>query len=679
MLDEKDEKLSNDSSKENSVETNEVVNTPSENQATDDVEATSKSTAEESKELNEENIVSEDVLEEIDDSNAEDAEDTDNHQRHVIPLLDYHAMSMENLVGELQRLVKNEKVQAIRKHIDGIKYEFDLKFQEFLEHKKEEFVSNGGNEIDFKYNSVTKRQFNEVYSEYREKKNQYHKSLENSLKDNLEKRLQIIEDLKGLVNVEEDINTTYKNFKDLQESWRTAGPIPRNNYNDVWRTYHHHIEIFYDFLHLNRELRDLDFKRNLEEKQKLVERAEALETVADLNTAFQELQTLHKIWKEDIGPVDKEHREAIWERFSNATKALHSRRQGHFAELEKTYEVNLVKKHEIIEGIKAITTNVSKNHKGLQQQIKEIEALRESFFSAGKVPQKVNEKTWASFKDSVRDFNRQKNAFYKDQKKEQQDNLDKKRALLELALSLKDSEDTEMATSEMKRIQNEWKKIGHVPRKFSDKIWKQFKDACNHYFDRLNASKNEAQKDELENFELKAACLERLQGFHLSGNRNEDLDAIKGFIAEWKAIGRVPFNKKSINAKFNKILDALFKKLDIERQEAEMMKYGNKIQQITNGENTEHALQRERTFIRRKIDESKSEVRQLENNLQFFSNASEDSPVVKDVIKKINAHKEDLATWKAKLKKLNILKNNLNKEEVEEENDGADAENDTEA
>jgi hypothetical protein len=679
MLDEKDEKLSNDSSKENSVETNEVVNTPSENQATDNVEATSKSTAEESKELNEENIVSEDVLEEIDDSNAEDAEDTDNHQRHVIPLLDYHAMSMENLVGELQRLVKNEKVQAIRKHIDGIKYEFDLKFQEFLEHKKEEFVSNGGNEIDFKYNSVTKRQFNEVYSEYREKKNQYHKSLENSLKDNLEKRLQIIEDLKGLVNVEEDINTTYKNFKDLQESWRTAGPIPRNNYNDVWRTYHHHIEIFYDFLHLNRELRDLDFKRNLEEKQKLVERAEALETVADLNTAFQELQTLHKIWKEDIGPVDKEHREAIWERFSNATKALHSRRQGHFAELEKTYEVNLVKKHEIIEGIKAITTNVSKNHKGLQQQIKEIEALRESFFSAGKVPQKVNEKTWASFKDSVRDFNRQKNAFYKDQKKEQQDNLDKKRALLELALSLKDSEDTEMATSEMKRIQNEWKKIGHVPRKFSDKIWKQFKDACNHYFDRLNASKNEAQKDELENFELKAACLERLQGFHLSGNRNEDLDAIKGFIAEWKAIGRVPFNKKSINAKFNKILDALFKKLDIERQEAEMMKYGNKIQQITNGENTEHALQRERTFIRRKIDESKSEVRQLENNLQFFSNASEDSPVVKDVIKKINAHKEDLATWKAKLKKLNILKNNLNKEEVEEENDSVDAENDTEA
>tara|TARA_R110002051_G_scaffold325740_1_gene430703 strand:- start:17903 stop:19957 length:2055 start_codon:yes stop_codon:yes gene_type:complete len=606
------------------------------------------------------------ALNEIDDSNAEDAEDTDNHQRHVIPVLDYHALSMENLVGELQRLVKNEKVQAIKKHVDGIKHEFDLKFQEFIDQKKEEFIENGGLEIDFKYNSVTKRQYNEVYSEYREKRNQYYKSLEKSLKDNLENRLQIIDDLKGLVTIEEDINTTYKSFKDLQERWRQAGPIPRNNYNDVWRTYHHHIEIFYDFLHLNRELRDLDFKRNLEEKEKLAERAEALEKVEDLNTAFQELQTLHKIWKEDIGPVDKQHREAIWERFSNATKALHNRRQDYYAEIEKTYEINLVKKNEIIASIDAITAKVANNHKGLQQQIKEIENLRNQFFGAGKVPQKVNEKTWATFKNSVRAFNRKKNNFYKEQKKEQQDNLDKKRALLDLALSLKDSESSSDVTSEMKRIQNEWKQIGHVPRKYSDKIWKQFKDACNHYFNKLHASKNEAQKEELESFEQKNKCLERLQAFTLSGERTKDLEAIKGFIGEWKTYGRVPFNKKNINVKFNKILDVLFKKLDVDRKEGELLKYGNKIEQLSQNEDTELALQRERTFIRRKIDECKNEVRQLETNLQFFSNASEDSPVVKDVIKKINVHKEELATWKAKLKKLNIFKHTLSKESEED-------------
>jgi hypothetical protein len=610
----------------------------------------------------------EDVLEEIDESNAEDAEDSDNHQRHHIPMPDYHAMSMENLVGELQRLVRNEKVQAIKKHVDGIKYEFDQKFQEFLDEKKEDFINSGGNEIDFRYNSVAKRQFNEVYSDYREKRNSYYKNLEQGLKSNLAQRLEIINELKALVNIEEDINTTYKNFKDLQERWKNAGPIPRANYNDVWRTYHHHIEIFYDFLHLNRELRDLDFKHNYEEKLKIVVRAEELVQTEDLTKAFQELQTLHKIWKEDIGPVGKEHREEIWDRFSNATKLLHQRRQDYYKDLEKVYEQNLEKKNEIIGSISAIATHIASSHKELQQQIREIEKLRDAFFKAGKVPQKVNEKTWSSFKGAVREFNRNKNNYYKNLKKDQQLNLDKKRALLTLAVSLKDSEEWDTTTEEMKRIQNEWKKIGHVPRKYSDKIWKEFKTACNHYFDRLHALKNEAHKEEIENFDRKNACLENLKNFQLSGEKGKDLAAIKAFISEWKEAGRVPFNKKSINTKFNKILDALFKKMDIDRQEAELLKYGNKIQQLANNDN-DYAISNERTFIRRKIDESKNEIRQLENNLQFFSNASEDNPLVKEVIKNIDNHKESLATWKAKLKKLNILENNLIKEAEETENE----------
>nr|WP_298999436.1 DUF349 domain-containing protein [uncultured Allomuricauda sp.] len=606
------------------------------------------------------------VIEEIEESNAEDAEDTDNEKRHHIPFLDYHAMSIENLVGELQRLVKNEKIQAISKHVSGIKYEFDQKFQEFLEHKKEEFVANGGNEIDFRYNSVTKRQFNEVIGEYREKRDHYYKQLEQNLKANLEKRLEIIEELKGLMNVEEDINNTYRNFKDLQERWRNAGPIPRNNYNDVWRTYHHHMEIFYDFLHLNRELRDLDFKHNLEEKLKLVEKAEALANETDLGKAFRELQTLHKIWKEDIGPVGKEQREEVWERFSNATKALHERRQEHFKEQEKVYEKNLEKKEEIITSIIAIADNVSNNHKALQQQIREIESLRESFFKAGKVPQKVNEQTWSAFKEAVRKFNRGKNAFYKNQKKEQHQNLERKKALLDLAVSLKDSEDWDMATPEMKRIQSEWKKIGHVPRKYSDKIWNEFKNACNHYFDRLHAGKNKTHQEEYKNLEKKNGCMDRLRAFQLSGDKEKDLADIKQFIAEWKSYGRVPFNKKHLNSKFNKIIDALFKKIGVGHQESELIKYGDKMNHLANTDD-DRAIQNERTFIRRKISESNAEIRQLENNLQFFSSASENNPLVMDVVKNIEQHKKALDTWKAKLKKLNILENNRSKGIVEEE------------
>jgi hypothetical protein len=603
-----------------------------------------------------------DVMNEIDDSNAEDAEDTDTVKRHEIPMPDYHEMNMENLVGELQRLVKNEKVQAIRKHVDTIKDEFNQKFDEFLEEKKEEFLSNGGNEIDFRYNSVDKRQFNEVYTEYREKRNQYYKSLEKSHKENLSYRLDLIEQLKALVNVEEDINTTYNNFKDIQAKWRHAGPIPRADYNNVWKTYHHHIEIFYDFLNINRELRDLDFKHNLEEKSKIVTRAEELSKEPDLNRAFRELQVLHKIWKEDLGPVGKDHREEIWDRFSAATKLIHERRQDYFKNLDKIKEENLERKNTIIEEINALSENVSNNHGTLQQQIKKLEELREKFFKAGQVPQKLNSKTWNSFKGAVRAFNQNKNAFYKNLKKDQQENLDKKRALLEIAVSLKDSEDWDTTTSEMKRIQGQWKKIGHVPRKYSDKLWKEFKSACNHYFDRLNALKNDAFKEEEENFKQKEACLERLKVFELSGDKKKDLASIKKFTEEWKTYGRVPFKKKNINQKFDKIIDALFQKTGVSKQESELLKYGNKIQQLTDNDNQERAIQNERTFIRKKIDESKTEIRQLENNLEFFSNASESNPLVQDVIKRVNQHKESLAAWKAKLKKLNILKNNLQKD-----------------
>lgn len=606
-----------------------------------------------------------DVHGEIDADNAEDAEDTDNHRRHHIPMQDYHAMSMENLVGELQQLVKNEKVQAIKKHVESIKSEFDLKYQEFIEEKKDEFLSKGGNEIDFRYTSVTKRQFHEVYSEYKEKKNQYYKNLEQRLKENLKTRLDIIEELKALVNVEEDINTTYKNFKDLQERWKSAGPVPRSNYNDVWRTYHHHLEIFYDFLHLNRELRDLDFKHNLEEKTRLVERAEALLQEPDIHKAFRELQTLHKIWKEDIGPVAKEKREEIWGRFSLATKAMHQRRQEFHRDQEKVYEKNLEIKEGIISEIAAITDNIASNHRALQQQIKEVEALREKFFKAGKVPQKVNEATWSKFKDTVRRFNRNKNAYYKNLKKEQQQNLDKKRELLATAKELKDSEDWDSATPEFKRIQQEWKKVGHVPRKYSDAIWKDFKAACNHYFDRLHARKNKAHKAESENYEKKAEVLTELKAFELSGDKEKDLDRLKEIISAWKSHGRVPFNKKSITAKYNKILDALFRKLGLTRQEAELLKYGNKIQQLAKSDDDD-AFYKERSFIRKKISDSKDEIRQLENNLQFFSGATEDNPLVQEVVQKIERHKEALETWNSKLKKLNILHNDRLRAAAEE-------------
>lgn len=593
-------------------------------------------------------------VEEIEESNAEDAEDETNAERHELESKDYHAMSMEQLVDELEGLLKDKKIQTIKAQVDEIKSEFHSKFGELLDEKKEEFLSEGGNEIDFYYTTPIKKRFNEAYKSYRNTLNAYYKDRESNLKQNLENRLAIIEEIKGLINVEENINTTYKHFKDLQEQWRNAGPIPRDRYNNAWNSYHHHVEVFYDFLHLNRDLRDMDFKHNLEQKTKIIERAEELAKDDNINRAFRELQVLHKLWKEELGPVDREHREEIWARFSNATKTIHDKRQAYYADLDKAYEANLVKKEEIIARIEDVSKDQPKSHQGWQKKIKAIEALRQEFFNAGKVPNKVNDATWTKFKSAVRNFNRSKNNFYKSLKKDQYDNLQKKLELIKIAEDNKDSDDFDTTTALMKKIQSDWKTIGHVPRKDSDKIWKQFKTACNHYFDRMHAEKNAASKEEMAAFEKKSALLETVKNIELTGKPEKDIETIKTQINAWKAIGHIPSSKRFIDGKFNKAIDALFGKLDMDRAKLEMIKFENKLETLSKPDDT-RLLDNEQNFIKKKITEIKSEINQLENNMQFFSNVDESNPLVRDVIKNIKNHKDNLQTWKDKLRKVKSM------------------------
>lgn len=590
-----------------------------------------------------------DPLDEIEASNAEDAEDADNSERHELTEKDYHAMSMEDLVNEFESLVNNRKIQVIRDHVDIIRSEFNAKFSEILEEKKEEFLTDGGNSIDFRFSNPVKSKFNEVYKAYRTKQKAYYKNLESSLQANLSKRLEIIEEIKGLINIEENINTTYKHFKELQESWRNAGPIPRDKYNNVWNNYHHHVEIFYDFLHLNRDLRDLDFKHNLEQKLKIIERAEELAKDDNSNRAFREIQALHKIWKEELGPVEREKREEIWERFSAATKAIHEKRQEYFKELDKAFEKNLEVKHEIIAKIDEVSADDSNNHSAWQKKIKIVEDLRTQFFNAGKVPIKVNEETWAKFKESVRAFNRKKNSFYKGLKKDQYQNLQKKLELIKIAEANKDSTDFAVTTPLMKKIQSDWKAIGHVPRRESDKIWKQFKAACNAYFDKMHESKNAASEEETKAFELKTALLESMKKIKFSDDKKSNLKLIKEQVEAWKAIGHVPYNKRSINKKFNKAIDDLYNQLDISKKETELLKYNGKLATLSNDQ---RSLDNEHNFIRKKIDEVKAEINQLENNLQFFSNVEDDNPLVKEVHQNIERHKSELTLWEEKLRKV---------------------------
>ena len=599
------------------------------------------------------------ALNAIANTNAEESEDETLKDRHDIPMQDYDTLSLESLVDELKNLVSNEKVLSAKDHIEEIKKSFLAKYNHLLEEKKEEFLAeNQDPNEEFQYHSPLKSNFDKYYSIFRDAKNTHFKSLQTNLKTNLENRLAIVEELKELINPQENIKDTLKHFNDLRERWKNAGPIPKDKYNHVWNNFHFHVENFYDYLHLDREARDLDFKHNLEQKQKIILRVEELVNESDVNKAFRELQDLHRIWKEDIGPVSKEHRDEIWNKFSDLTKKMHDIREVLFEKLRGTEVENLEKKKEIISKIEVLKTEKVNTHSQWLAQIEKVETLRTAFFSAGKVPSDVNEQTWSSFKTAVKNFNTFKNAFYKDIKKDQNDNLNKKNALVAKAKELQESLDFATTTPIMKQIQEEWKQIGHVPRKYSDKIWKDFKDACNHYFEKLKEQKNEENVDEVEAFNNKKAYLETLREYELTGDHKTDLDAIKLHIETWKNFGKVPFPRRHIEGKFNKILDALFEKLSLSKKDTEMLRFSNRMDHLSESNDT-RKLDNEKIFLMRKIEEVKNEIFQLENNIQFFTNtrnAKKENSIVIEVRKNIALHKETLDVWKEKLKQLRNLK-----------------------
>ena len=595
----------------------------------------------------------------IETENAAENEDETLKDRHEIPMLNYEILSMDELVIELEKLSVVEKVMSIKDHVEEIKNSFLAKYNHLIEEKKEEFVAeNPESKEEFHYHLPLKSKFDQLYSLFRDKKNAHFKSLQNNLKTNLELRLAIVEELKELINPQENIKDTLKHFNELRERWKNAGSIPKDKYNHVWNNYHFHVENFYDYLHLDREARDLDFKHNLEQKQKIVARVEELVLEADINKAFRELQDLHKIWKEDIGPVSREHREEIWNRFSDLTKQMHDKREVLFEAQRGTESENLASKNDIIAQIEVLATEKVTVHSQWQGQIDKVEALRNAFFAAGKVPADVNESTWAAFKTAVRNFNTFKNSFYKDIKKEQQDNLNKKIALVAKAKVLQTSEDFVTTTPLMKQIQEEWKLIGHVPRKNSDAIWAEFKAACNHYFDILKAQKTDVNVEEVEAFEKKKAYLETLRQFQLIGEHKADLDAIKLHIENWKSFGKVPFTRRHIEGKFNKILDALFEKLSLSKKETEMVRFSNRVGNLSDSNDT-RKLENEKIFLMRKIEEVQNEIFQLENNIQFFANtrnAKKENSIVLEVRKNIAIHKESLDVWKEKLKQIRSIK-----------------------
>ena len=602
-------------------------------------------------------IVAEEVLEEIPkeaelEVTASVEKVVDKAQDEVktdkIVATDYTILSLEELVKELQNILSNNPVNKIKDQIEVIKSAFNIKFGALLAEKKKVFLEEGGNVIDFQFTSSVKGDYNTLLSDYKKQRDAHYNAIDKQMNDNLDKRVQVIEGLKSLIE-NADANTMYKEFRVLQDTWRSIGAVSKTRYNDTWKTYHHHVERFYDLLHLSNDFRDLDFKNNLEEKLKIILKAEALAASADVNEAFKELQELHKIWKEDIGPVAKDVREDVWQKFSAITKEIHDKRHEHFRDMKSKYQDIIALKLAVIDRFNAYDTSNNKTHKDWQNSIVETEKLRQEYFNAGKLPYAKSEEVWQKFKTATKKFNSSKNHFYKDEKSEQQENLKKKIALIEIAESLKESEDWEVATEAMKKIQADWKKIGHVPRKFSDDIWNKFKAACNSYFDRYHDQKNSVSKEQQANVDAKKTFLETLKE-EKEHTKESVLDAIK----TWQELGQLPRDVRYLEGKFNKQIDRLLEGLSLDKKEVAMLKFTHVIDGLFVNEDF-RKLDSEQLFIRKKMDEVVKEMQQLENNLGFFSNAKDDNPLVLNVKNRVNEFKEDLKIWKEKLSYLRKL------------------------
>ena len=647
-----DEILTSDENLDEANIENEIENKSSEVQQL--VELTVEEVKDDSFEFQSQNS---EVVDAILESNAEENEDESIKNQNKIELIDYDSISMEDQVESLEKLLVSENITIIKDNVEAIKKSFSFKFNQLLEEKRDEFAATNQDENEtFRFDFPLKQKFDTLYNNYRDKKNAHFKSLQTNLKSNLENRLAIVEEIKNLIQSQDSISNSLKQLNDIRERWKNAGAIPKDKYNHVWNNYHFHVENFYDFLHLDREARDIDFKNNLDLKLKIISRVEELVLEENINKSFRELQDLHKIWKEDIGPVSRDHREEIWKKFSDLTKLMHDKKEAFYESFREVENENLTKKHEIISKLNEISAETVTSHNGWLQQVVKIEALREEFFKTGKVPSEVNEATWAKFKAAVKNFNVTKNSFYKDIKKDQNDNLSKKQALVAKANEIKDSDDFEGTTLVMKQIQEEWKQIGHIPRKLSDSLWTEFKTACNHFFERLKNNKNAEDPAEVASFENKKLYLENLRSFELIGDHKTDLDAIKAHIEAWKNLGRVPFNRRHIEGKFNKILDALFEKLSASKKDTDKLRFSNKLGNLSDDS---RKLDNEKIFTMRKIDELQNEIFQLENNIQFFQNtknAKKENSIVTEVRKNIEKHKEELQNWRDKLKQIKEIK-----------------------
>ena len=589
------------------------------------------------------------------------SEETEHNKENDLssPEVDLSSLTLEALIDKFELIVSGERWIKHHNDVQTINKLFEEKFQKDLETQKKSFTDGGGNEIDFFYKPEYKKRFDEIGYDYRKKRREHYKDQEVTQKVNLERKQALIEEIKSLINIDQNINTIYKTFRTLQENWYNIGMVPRTESQNLWETYKHHVEKFYDFLHLNRELRDLDYKHNYEEKLKIIEQAEILQEVGDVLRASRDLNTLHQLWKNDLGPVAKEHRDVLWARFQEASKVIQVKRQAYQKDMVGAMKENLYSKETLLKEMKTLSEPAPKNHKEWQNAINRFNTLRDQFKGVGYVPAKESKTTWQKFREIGREFMQLKNVFYKDQKKEYNQNIDEKKNLIQTSKEILESETWDSKTQEMKDIQSQWRTIGFVPRKLDNKFWTEFSDIHKVYFDRLKSGYQKLSPEQETLHKEKLNHIEKLKAAKFSNN----LDTLKkeylDYWDSWQAFSRLDSSKdEKMNLSFSNTLLAVVKKVAIEKKaKKEVLNDLNLLILQSDPDRLQQELQEARTIV----NSLKSELTQLENNLEFFSNSSSENPLFKNVEKQIKSCQNKISKAQEDYIRLKQVKNSQDK------------------
>lgn len=568
-----------------------------------------------------------------------------------LPPVDYSGFTKIELVDTLGLIVENRAPSEIRNDVDRIKALYYKKLKLESEERKSKFLEEGGKIEDYRvWIDSSEAQVKHLLEKFKEKKTDYNKIQEAEKYDNLKKKYEIIDKIKDLVNREESINKTFHDFRQLQNEWRSIGVVPQSALKDLWENYHHNVEIFYDYIKINKELRDLDLKKNLEAKILLCEMAEELLLEPNPVNAFRLLQEYHNQWRE-IGPVPMESKNEIWERFKEATAQNNKRHHEYFENQKDDQRKNLDAKLALCEEVEAINLLEIKNFKDFEERAEKVVNLQKMWRTLGFAPKKQNNKIYQRFRDACDAFFEKKRGFYADNKEIQLNNLQLKTELCIQAETLQESNEWKATSDALIKLQKEWKEIGPVPRKQSERTWKRFRKACDHFFNRKSTFFAELDTSYEDNLKAKLAIIEELEKFEPGSDVKVDFDHIKDLQRKWTEIGFVPFNQKEeITNRYRNALNKEFDKLKIGDEDKSILKYKTKLDNLKLNPKASRKVHNERDKFFTKIKQLESDIVLWENNIGFFAKSAKADTMIREVEEKIENAKKMIKTLEEKVK-----------------------------